>query len=414
MGETTARPAGRERRAGRGRLAGLVAAALAAALAAAVAPVLGPPAAATAAAHCISEEPDQLGLHRCDDVTPPETTGVVPSVRPSSTGWLRTGEVSFGFGGRYNATDRADADPIGFQCRLEGPSRAQGWKACTSPFTPAGVLADSGEEAYRFSVRAVDLGDHDQVLAEGADGDGTLYPAGPALGSTYPAETVPDFDATPATLTFGVDTRAPVGLLFGRPSDPITPDRPVLLAHDLRLALYANEARATFHCTVDGAALPCGSGDTLLRGLTNRRHVFRATVRDRAGNVGTGDMEAVFWVAQDVRGTRAERRAWRTVRRGSALGGSFLEARARGARLAVRGRGVRELRLLAPTGPGLGRVRVRIAGRRWTTFDLDRPIADDKAQFLVRSHRSTRLSGLVEVQVVSRGRPVRVDGLVLR
>lgn len=413
MGGTTARPARvapRARGARRGGLAGV----LAAALAGTVAPVLGPSAPAAAAAHCVSEEPDHLGLQRCDDVMPPQTSGVVPSVRPNSAGWLRTGEVAFSFGGRYAAADQADADPIGFQCRLEGPSRAQGWTACTSPFRPAGVLADSGEAAYRFSVRAVDLGDHDQVLAEGADGDGTLYPAGPALGASYPAEAVPDFDPTPATLAFKVDTRAPVGLLFGRPSDPITPDRPVLLAHDLRLSLYANEAGAEFHCAVDGDALPCGSGDMLLRGLAVRSHAFRATVRDAAGNVGTGDMETVFWVAQDLPGTRAEQRSWRTVRRGTALGGSFLETRARGASLAVRGRRVRELRLLAPTGPGLGRVRVRIAGRRWTTFDLDRPIADDKAQFLVRSHRSAPLSGLVEVQVVSRGRPVRVDGLVLR
>lgn len=349
MRDTTARP---DRR---GRRAGLLAAALVGSLL----PLLGTAGPAAAAQDCVTEQPDQLGLQRCDDVTPPETGPVVLGVLPNAAGWLSTGEVS-----------------LGFQCRLEGPVQAHGCKACTSPFTPAGVLEDSGEAEYRFSVRGV--------------------------------------DATPSTATFKVDTVAPVGLVFGRPSDPVTPDSPVLHSRDLRLTLYANEPGVTFPCTLDGAALPCRSGAAELSGLASGRHVFRATLLDAAGNVGSGDLDATFWVASDLRGARAERRTWSTVRRGTASGGSVLDTSRRGATLAVRARRVRELRLLAPTGPGLGRVRVRAPGRRWTTFDLGRGPADDKAQLLVRTGRSAPVTGLVEVQVLSSGKPVRVDGLVLR
>lgn len=387
----------------------MVAALLPAALATA------PPAAA--AVDCVNEAPQQpLGLQRCDDVTPPTTTltGVTPE--PNAGRWLRTGEVSIAFTGAFAPEDDTDADPLGFQCKLDGPSQSQGWRACTSPWRPPQPLSDSGSASYTFSVRAVDTADHDKGLTGSPDGDGTLYPASPLLGIPYPAETVPDFDATPATTSFKVDSKAPVGLLFGQPLDPFTPDDPVLLSRDLTLTLRTNEPGSTFSCVLDAVAVPCSAGRNTFSGLGSRRHSFAATLVDPAGNVTATDpaeLTTSFTVATDVFGTKKQRRKWKFVKSPGALGGSYLETDRQFATLTLRGRNVRELRLLAPTAPGDGLVRVRINRTKWHKVNLNRR-ADDKAQFRLRGPGFTPQTGQIQIQVISRGKPVRIDGIVAR
>lgn len=385
-------------------------------------PALAIAAPAQAAQECTDETPEVfLGVEtgRCDDVTPPQTTLQPVAPAPNAAGWLRTPDVTLTFGSDIVSTrDETDQGVVTFQCRLTGPSQAHGWQACTSPRTYTG-LADSPAGSYAFSVRALDSDDHDTTPLS-TDPDGTLYPAGGPLAPlgqpAYPAEAVADFDATPATTSWRIDTRAPVGLLFGAPVDAFTPDEPVLPSQALALTLRANETGATFTCLLDDRSVPCAAGRNTLGPLRPGAHTFRAALVDPAGNVGSGDLETAFWSAHDLLGTRAQRARWKVRRDPAAVGGSYLETTTRGALLTVPARRLGELRLIARTGPGAGKVRVRVGRARWTTYDLSSTAAEaqDLAQFQVRGPFRARTTGTVQVQVTSSGKPVRVDGLVLR
>ncbi|UUZ61123.1 hypothetical protein [Nocardioides sp. B-3] len=107
-----------------------------------VVPRAGP---ASAAADCLSEPPAGLLQPGCDDTVPPETSLTAVSTPPNAGGWVATSTMGFAFTGAH--TD-ADTGALGFECKLDGPTRAHDWTACTSPRTYEG-LVDS-EAAYAF------------------------------------------------------------------------------------------------------------------------------------------------------------------------------------------------------------------------------------------------------------------------
>ena len=386
------------------RLASLLAVALVGSLA----PVLLVSAPAHAA-ECVSERPQEgpLGLpldSGCDDVDPPETdiTGTTPD--PGPAGVVATDAMRIDFEGRFAADDQDDPGTIVTECRLEGPSQAHDWRSCTSPVTYTG-LDDTGGQGtpYTFSVRAVDQED-DAYTWTGS----ILSPA---------TEAVPDRDATPATVSWRVDTEAPTGILFGQPTDTFSPDEPVLRDNEITLILRSNEKATTWACLLDEAAVPCATGRNHYDTLAPGRHTFSALPTDAAGNTGLpvdeGQLDAHWWVPTNLWGGPKQRKRWQFVTSPSFVSNNALRTKRRWSSLTMWQKDFRELRLVAPTGPGFGTVRVRVNKRRWSVVRLDGR-RDDRAHFQVQGPGYARRSGFVQVQVISRGKPVVIDAIMAR
>jgi hypothetical protein len=102
------------------------------------------------------------------------------------------------------------------------------------------------------------------------------------------------------------------------------------------------------------------------------------------------------------------------VRLSSAFGGDFLESSTYGATLTFPVRNVREIRLLAPAGPSLGKVQVRIGHAAWTTVNLASPKGEALHVYQLRDQFSPLRSGSLQVRVASKGKLVRVDAISAR
>jgi hypothetical protein len=368
------------------RAASVVALALAATL-------LGPTGAAPAAAGpgCTDEtQPADpiLGLpvgDGCDDSTPPETS-VAASATPNAQGYVATSTMSF-------TVADGDAGPFGLECRLTGPAQAHDWRTCTRPVTYAG-LPDAAAGSYVFEARAVDLGD----LARNPDN--LLVP--PTVTDT------PDLDATPATVTWGQDTAAPFVFVTRSAYDEDTPTQPVITTPSVPIRLNSNEAGAGFECTDNGAPVACSGGRWELVDPRAGRHVFTARAVDRAGNASAWSQPIEFFVPRNL--TRA--RGWQKVRGAAYVRGDALQARGRDARLVLPRTTVGELRLLAPSGPRLGKVRVRVGRRAWQVVDLSGPRAAMR-QHIVFDRYSGIRRGRITIEALGRKRVV-VDAVVAR
>jgi hypothetical protein len=158
------------------------------------------------------------------DQTPPQT-----SIDSGPSGTLSTSSTSFAFtSSEPNST---------FECALDGEAFA----SCSSP--KSYVRLSDG--SHTFQVRATD-----------------------AAGNT---------DATPASLTWTVDTMAPHTTIHSGPSGPTNDVTPTFT--------FSSEAGATFECSLDGAPFsPCTSPKTYTN-LPDGHHTFDVTATDRAGNV---------------------------------------------------------------------------------------------------------------------------------
>lgn len=350
-------------------------------------------AAAPAAATCRAEA-GPLGplTPLCDDQTPPNTriTRVFPN---PDHGWLRTGQVQYEF---RSVVRDGDTDPMAFECRLDGPAQSHDWRACTSPQTYD--LLDSNRR-YTFRVRAYDVADR-----------AFIYP------TPLRPDDVDDTDASPAAAAVKVDTKTPDTTLTGLPRDPESPGFPVLLSRRVNLRLAASERAVRWECRHLGRAVPCDTGDLTLGRLAPGTHTFWARVTDRAGNVDPTPRD-VHWTVPDNRfGSERQREAhWREVAADGHFGRDYLEATAYGATLSRSFDSFSEIRLLAPKGPELGTVQVRINGVDYgDPISLQAPRESRLNVIVVRAGALAATSGKVSFVVVSHGRPVRIDGVVVR
>jgi len=383
------------------RLRGLVALP-AAALVASVLTVIGPAAApATAAEPCVSEKPERQS--RCDDTVAPETT--LTSRTPA---WTNATQVVLTFTGRHTDTD---PDPIGFECQFYAtPSAPATWSTCTSPATYP--LPDETTAApYTFRVRAVDTADHatNATASEGFD----CLP----LVCQRPDVDVPDADQTPETVQVRVDRTAPAGAVRAAGlADDENPRWPMVTSTDLRLVLSAGGSQdrspVTFACTLDGRGVPCELGTTDLRRLAPGDHRFEALARDAAGNVDPTPAVLQFAVPRNL--TAAGSSGWRTRRGAAYFGGDYLRTTKAGATVSVPARNVRELRLIAPRGPKLGKVQVRVGRGAWRTVDLGGSRYEPFHVYQLRDQFDVAMSGpiLVRALEVGRGKHVRVDAVL--
>ncbi|HYH72642.1 MAG TPA: hypothetical protein VD764_05450 [Nocardioides sp.] len=366
---------------------------LAALVAAALVPMTGGP--AGAAPGCTDETQPRdpvLGLPTgdgCDDDTAPDTT-LAASSSPNAAGLVAVSTMTFTIG---SVVPDGDAGPFGLECRLTGPAQAHDWQQCTSPVTYAG-LPDAAAGAYVFEARAVDLGD------AGRNPDVALLPP------TTPD--VADLDATPASLTWGQDTRAPFVFVTESTYDEETPTQPVITSPTVPIRLNSSEPGSSFECADNDAPVACSAGRWELVEPRAGRHRFSARTIDRAGNASAWSQPIEFFVPTDL----TRKRGWTEERNRGYVRGDALLARQRGTRLVLPRTEVGELRLVAPSGPRLGKVRIRVGRRAWHVVDLAGPRTTLR-QYTVIDRYSGIRTGRIVIESLS-NRPVIIDAIVAR
>lgn len=386
--------------------------AVAAVLTAAGLPLAVPAAPALAADPCLSEvQPKDPLLGQipigaaCDDTVAPTTT--IDATTPAVTGgWVAATSVTIRFSGKHSD---ADKDPISYQCQFfNTPTAPSTWQSCTSPVTYPKLDQNTGTP-YTFRVRAVDTPDaaHDITTDPffAADAD------------------VADHDATPAELVFRADMTAPstFGVLRTSYYDEDDSTAPMVTSPLVQVRLQSNEGSttspATYQCRLGDQPVACNDGITTLRTASSGLQRFTAAAVDAAGNVDPTPFEQQFFVPrnltlEDV--ARSSSGDWRAVRSPSAFAGEYLQAKAYGATVSFPVRNIKAIRLLAPTGPGLGKVQVRVGRGAWQTVNLASPEAQGMKVYQVREELSGMVAGPLQIRVASKRKPVRIDAVMAR
>ena len=183
----------------------------------------------------------------------------------------------------------------------------------------------------------------------------------------------------------------------------------------LELELTSTEPDVTYRCELDRSGAECAAGAARLGRLTPGDHVLRVASTDPAGNVDETPTVTRFSVPTNL-GSRRGRGGFRLVRAGGDhLGGDYLSSTRRGATVTLAGRGTRDLRILAPTGPGLGVVEMQIGPRsRWVRLDQGSEEPHDLA--VVYQHFFDRpLERTITLRVRHAGvaRPALLDAVLL-
>ena len=367
---------------------------LATALVAALVPLLGP-AAPAFAADCTSEVAptmDPLPIPTgpgCDDTAPPETTIESVTPQPNAQDWIREDSVTFTFSGAH--TD-ADTDPIAYECQFFTGTAPADWTACTSPAT-YDDLEETTTAPHTFRVRAVDTAD-----------DGIDLTADPF----FPQDTdEPDVDQTPAERTTKVDTVAPAAFIFEGPYDKDGTGWPITKQPKASFLLDASEDDVTYRCLLDGQQVACDEGSLVLKALSGGNRTLEVSVTDRAGNSDESPETKQFVVPHNL----TQGKNWSRKKGKGYFARDFLQTKRFGAALKIRARLATDIVLIAPSGPTLGKIQVRVGSHRWKTLNLGSKKASKQRHYVVRDEKSL-FSGPVRIRSISRGKPVRVDALV--
>ena len=361
--------------------------------------LMGPVAPAAAAPSCTdtTEVRPQIFLPGCDDIVAPATVlnGLAPL--PNANGFIRTNDIEITFSGDH---PDLDDDPFTFECQFySAASPPADWTACTSPYTKTD-LGESTSLGYTFRVRAIDQPDH------AIDLTGGLVP--------QQDSDAPDFDQTPVKIDFKVDTIAPNTFITRAPQDDLRPDWPVTTTNSPQVTLNSNEA-GTYQCTLNGQSYKCSEGVNTLRRLSGGSTTFVARAVDRAGNVDPTASSVKFYVPSNATLNRGS--PWKRVKAAGYIGGDYLTAKRVGATLKIKGvRNVREVRLLAPSGPKFGKLEVRVGTSQWYRVNQKSSKSRRQVTYLVRDQFSPMQSGVIQIRVKSlpRGGSVRLDAYVAR
>jgi hypothetical protein len=194
------------------------------------------------------------------DATPATRSFTVDTVAPDTTinggpnGATKDAAPSF----RFSSTEEG----VTFECKLDTPSGAGAYAACTSPRT----YATTANGAYVFSVRAT-------------DGAGNV-------------------DVSPASRSFTLDTVAPETTIDSGPAGTINQSSPVF-------GFSSSEAESTFECRLDGPGAGTGSyvnctSLRMLGPLADGAYTFSVRAADAAGNTDATPASRSFTVDTTV------------------------------------------------------------------------------------------------------------------
>jgi hypothetical protein len=311
--------------------------------------------------------------------------------------------VTFTFGG---AASPGDTDPIAYQCQFYNTiSAPAAWDSCTSPKTYDNLddVGPTNPVPYTFRVRAVDTADN-AIDATSCTG----------LFCTHAASDAADFDETPDSTTVRVDTVKPDTFIFDAPVDDQGSEYPMSTSRTVHLTLDASEGTESdplkYTCRLDGSPVACNAGDTALTGVGAGDHVFTAAATDLAGNTDQSPAVAKFSVPKNL----VKAAGWVTRKEGGYFAGDYIESRKVGAQVSVAGKNVRELLLIAPAGPALGVVEVKIGNSIWRPVNLYAKSYSRFKIYKVRGKYDPLVSGkiLIRVKQLERNQIVRVDAIL--
>ena len=227
------------------------------------------------------------------------------------------------------------------------------------------------------------------------------------LGLAGPTQAV---DSAPAP---GPDGE-PDTQISGGPQDEITPGQPVSLTRSPSVVLAASEP-ATYNCAVNAHKVPCQDGVTVLKNLKSGPQVFVAQAVDQEGNFDATPASLTFFVPYDL--TPRQGKGWKRVKSRASYSGDYVSTTRTGAVLTLGAvTDVREVRLIAPVGPALGKVAIRVGDGSWVRVRLKSAHSGKLRVFVVRSARARPLSGRIEVKALRMpaGGAVAVDAIVAR
>ena len=90
----------------------------------------------------------------------------------------------------------------------------------------------------------------------------------------------------------------------------------------------------------------------------------------------------------------------------------MLQTKKYGATIKFTARNIEQFKLMAPAGPTLGKIQVRLGEWKWKTYDLSKG-KKAKVRFIdLRGPNPPLFSGPVQIRCISRGKPVQVDGYI--
>lgn len=398
------------------RPASLVAAASAAALLGALLPVTLVAAPAQAANGCLSEVETGAGPipflqpgGRCDDQVPPTATLVSVTPAPNDAGFVSSRSLTFTYDGAHSD---ADSDVIRFECKFYNTAAAPAeWTQCgTKGEGPLSItyegLADTTAVPYTFEVRAYDAADRTI--------DATSDPSTNPLIPGSPAETdLEDTQQTPVKQVVRIDTRAPQAFIFNTPFDAETPSLPMLTTDSPTFRLASSEGNVVYRCDIDGRQVPCQDGNSTFRRLGAGTKVLSVSATDPAGNVDPDPATTTFTVPADIELPSGGK--WRETASPRAFGGSYIETTAFGARFAVEGTNVREVRLIATKRPEAGILRYKVPGNpNWAKVKLNSAEIERSTVIVLRNPSSKSFTGTMKFKTMSRGKLIEVDAIMLR
>jgi endonuclease/exonuclease/phosphatase family metal-dependent hydrolase len=182
-----------------------------------------------------------------------------------------------------------------------------------------------------------------------------------------------------------------------------------VLSSEATLGYTSNSAGAGFSCSLDGAALPCAAPSVRLTALSQGTHLFGTAASDVDGDVDPTPATRAWTVPLDS--TTLKRTASWSLKAGARYyRGGYAEATRRHAVLSRQVAGMRNLALVATTGPRHGVVKVFLGTTLLKRVDLSSTTLVRSQVFPVAQFATGR-SGKVRVVVASADRPVRVEGL---
>lgn len=268
-----------------------------------------------------------------------------------------------------------------------------------------------GSTSVEFTVGTNEAGTEIACLLDGAPlacARGVLRIDALAPGSHTLVATARDdsgnADPTPASRTWTVDGAAPDTTLTGGPAQGS-----IVTTTSAGFRLGATEPGATIACTLDGRARACAPGALGLTGLAPGTHVLTARATDAGGNTDATAATRTWTVPAPA--SALGRKGGFTIRRSpGAYAGAVLSTTRKGATATYAVRDARRLALIVGSGKGHGKVEVYAGKRLLRTVSLKAARTQTNRVVTLPSF-SAPWTGTVRVVVVTKGKPVRLEGV---